>query len=114
MTAVATDVLVNRHVFSLPRPWTRIAAVDTNDVDALKAAFRGVKSTASQLGQMDIAVEQAFHATLDQPPADLIRAATAHAIAAAAFSGLLHRLFTPGGVAPKTMELTDSSGESAS
>lgn len=114
MAAVAADVLVNRHTFSLPRPWTRIAAVDTNDVEALRAAYRGVKSTASQLGQMDVAVEQATHSSLDQPPADLIRAATAHAIAAAAFSGLLHRLFTPGGVAPKTMELTDSSGESSS
>jgi urease accessory protein UreF len=86
--------------------------VDKNDLEALRAAFRGVKTTAAKLGQMDAAVEQAASATAEQPPSDLMRAATAHAIAAAAFSGLLHRLFTSGGVAPKTMELTDSSGES--
>jgi predicted nucleotidyltransferase len=87
--------------------------VDKNDLEALRASFRGVKSTAARLVQMDAAVEQAEHASVEQPPAELMRAATAHAIAAAAFSGLLHRLFTPGGVAPKTTELTDSSGESA-
>jgi hypothetical protein len=87
--------------------------VDNNDLIALKASFRGVKSTAAKLLQMDAAIDQAEHATHEQPPAELMRAATAHAIAAAAFSGLLHKLFTPGGVPPKTMELTDSSGENA-
>jgi predicted nucleotidyltransferase len=86
--------------------------VDKNDFEALKAAFRGVQATGARLQQLEAAVDQAS-AGAEQPPADLMRAATAHAIAAAAFSGLLHRLFTPGGVAPKTMELTDSSGESA-
>lgn len=88
--------------------------MEKNDLEALKAAFRGVKSTASRLQAMDAAVEAAEHATVDQPPAELMRVATAHALAAAAFSGLLHKLFTPGGVAPKTPDLTDSSGESAS
>jgi len=86
--------------------------MDTNDLEALKAAFRGVKNTAAKLQQLDAAVDGAASASMDEPPADLMRAATAHAIAAAAFSGLLHRLFTPGGVAPKETELTDSSGES--
>jgi hypothetical protein len=51
----------------------------------------------------------------ESPPSELIRAATAHAIAAGAFSGLLHRLFTPGGAAPAAtdIQLTDSSGENA-
>lgn len=87
--------------------------VDKNDLEALRAAFRGLKSTAARLEQMDAAVEAAGEASVEQPPSELMRAATAHAIAAAAFSGLLHRLFTPGGVAPKTMQLTDSSGENA-
>ena len=87
--------------------------MDRNDLEALKASFRGVKSTAAKLAQMEAVVDQAEHASLDQPPAELMRLATAHAIAAAAFSGLLHKLFTPGGVAPKTLELTDSAGENA-
>jgi predicted nucleotidyltransferase len=87
--------------------------VEKNDLEALKAAFRGVKSTATRLQAMDAAVEAAEHATVEQPPSELVRVATAHALAAAAFSGLLHKLFTPGGVAPKSPEITDSSGESA-
>jgi hypothetical protein len=86
--------------------------VDNNDLEALRAAYRGVTKTAARLQQMEAALEAASAASVDQPPADLLRAATAHAIAAAAFSGLLHRLFTPGGVPPTKMELTDSSGES--
>lgn len=85
--------------------------MDKNDLEALKAAFRGVTESAAKLQQMQAAVDAA---SAGQPPSDLIRAATAHAIAAAAFSGLLHRLFTPGGVAPKSeLQLTDSAGESA-
>jgi len=87
--------------------------VDKNDHEALRAAFRGLKTTAARLQAMDAALEEAGDATLEQPPVELMHVATAHAIAAAAFSGLLHRLFSPGGVAPKAMELTDSSGESA-
>jgi predicted nucleotidyltransferase len=87
--------------------------VDKNDFEALRAAFRGLKSTGTRLQDMAAAVEEAANQSVEQPPAELIRAATAHAIAAAAFSGLLHRLFTPGGVAPKAVELTDSSAENA-
>ncbi|HSL70268.1 MAG TPA: hypothetical protein VK864_08485 [Longimicrobiales bacterium] len=87
--------------------------MNKNDLEALKAAFRGVKSTATRLQAMDAAVQAAEHATVDQPPTELMRVATAHALAAAALSGLLHKLFTPGGVAPKAPDLTDSSGESA-
>lgn len=86
--------------------------MDRNDQEALKAAFRGLTTTADKLRQLESALDAA---TEENPPAELIRAATAHAIAASAFSGLLHRLFTPGGTPPSTraVELTDSSGESA-
>jgi hypothetical protein len=86
--------------------------MNPNDLDALKASFRGVRTTAAKLQHLEPALESA---SLDRPPAELIRAATAHAIAAAAFSGLLHRLFTPGGAPPvgQRLELTDSAGESA-
>jgi hypothetical protein len=95
--------------------------VTRNDLEALKAAYAGVKATAAKVLELESAVAslESSHAAGDpesgvQPPADLIRAATAHAIAAGALSGLLHRLFTPGGVAPATAtELTDSAGESA-
>jgi hypothetical protein len=91
--------------------------VTKNDFDALKAAYAGLSTTCSRVRGLEEAVtslESQVEADTPEPPADLIRAATAHAIAAAAFSGLLHRLFTEGGVAPTTMELTDSAGESAS
>lgn len=85
--------------------------MEKNDLEALKAAFRGVTETAARLQQLQPAVDSV---SPEQPPVELIRAATAHAIAAAAFSGLLHRLFTPGGVPPKSEpQLTDSAGESA-
>ena len=85
--------------------------MDRNDLEALRAAFRGVTETAAKLEQMQSALDAM---SPEQPPADLIRAATAHAIAAAAFSGLLHRLFTPGGIPPKSeLQLTDSAGESS-
>jgi hypothetical protein len=96
--------------------------VTRNDLEALKAAYAGVKATAEKVLQMESAVTALepspasadAEGTASTPPADLIRAATAHAIAAGAFSGLLHRLFTPGGVAPTPAgELTDSAGESA-
>lgn len=81
------------------------------DLEALKAALRGLKTTAARLQQVESAVDRATDA---DPPADLIRAATAHAIAASALAGLLHRVFTPGGArAGDAAELTDSSGESA-
>jgi hypothetical protein len=86
--------------------------MNENDREALKASFRGVRSTAARLQQLESTLESA---SLDSPPTELIRAATAHAIAAGAFSGLLHRLFTPGGAPPagERVELTDSAGESA-
>jgi hypothetical protein len=87
--------------------------VEKNDLEALKAAFRGVTTTAARLQGLKAPVDAAEQATLDKPPAELIRAATAHALAAAAFAGLLHRLFTPGGVAPGSLDLTDSSNENA-
>ncbi len=83
-----------------------------NDLAALRAAFRGVKKACVSLQEMEAALEAVASATPEAPPTALMHAATAHAIAGAAFSGLLHRLFTPGGVAPTTLELTDSSGES--
>lgn len=91
--------------------------VTKNDFDALRAAYAGLNTTCSRVQGMEEAVaslESLVGSDMPQAPADLIRAATAHAIAAAAFSGLLHRLFTKEGVAPTTMELTDSAGESAS
>lgn len=97
-------------------------AVTKNDLEALKAAYAGLRTTSARLLQMEPAIhalEGALTAGASpdggiEPSADLIRAATAHAIAAAAFSGLLHRLFTQGGVAPTSpAELTDSAGESA-
>lgn len=86
--------------------------MNPNDLDALKAAFRGVRTTAVRLQQLESALESLSE---ENPPAELMRAATAHAIAAGAFSGLLHRLFTPGGVPPAggRLELTDSAGENA-
>lgn len=94
--------------------------VTKNDLEALKASYAGVKATAAKLLQMEdvVAALERSHLTGDaetaSPPADLIRAATAHAIVAGAFSGLLHRLFTPGGAVPAAApELTDSAGESA-
>jgi hypothetical protein len=86
--------------------------MNPNDLEALKASFRAVRTTAARLQEMEPALDSV---SADSPPADLIRAATAHAIAAGAFSGLLHRLFTPGGQPPgKTgVELTNSAGESA-
>lgn len=86
--------------------------MEKNDLDALRAAIRGVKNTCASLQGAEGAVDNLATAGSDRPPTELIHAATAHAIAAAAFSGLLHRLFTPGGIAPTSMELTDSSGES--
>jgi hypothetical protein len=88
--------------------------MDKNDLEALRAAFRGVKSTYASLQGREPMVEGLASAAADAPPTELIHAATAHAIAAAALSGLLHRLYTPGGVAPTSMELTDSAGESGS
>lgn len=88
--------------------------MEKNDLEALRAAFRGVKKSCAALQGLEQAVDGLGAATADAPPTDLIHAATAHAIAAAAFSGLLHKLFTPGGVPPASMELTDSSGESGS
>ena len=93
--------------------WT----VTKNDFDALGAAYAGLNTTCSRVQGMGATVaslESLVGSETPEAPADLIRAATAHAIAAAAFSGLLHRLFTKEGVAPTTMELTDSAGESAS
>jgi hypothetical protein len=95
--------------------------VTKNDLEALRASYAGVKGTAAKLLQMEdvvAALERAQQTgdaeSASPPPADLIRAATAHAIAAGAFSGLLHRLFTPGGAVPAAAtELTDSAGESA-
>lgn len=86
--------------------------MDKNDLEALKAAFRGVKATGTKLQEMEAALDSV---SAEHPPADLIRAATAHAIAAGALSGLLHRLFTPGGAPPVRtgLDLTDSAGESA-
>lgn len=91
--------------------------VTKNDFDALSAAFAGLNTTCSRVQGMGATVtslESLVGSETPEAPADLIRAASAHAIAAAAFSGLLHRLFTKEGVAPTTMELTDSAGESAS
>jgi hypothetical protein len=66
--------------------------MDKNDLEALKASFRGVKSTSARLQEL----EGAFDALSDQnPPTELVRAAAAHAIAATAFSGLLRRIFGP-------------------
>ena len=87
-----------------------------NDFEALRAAYAGLRATCARvqgLGEAVEALKGQVDADSPEPPADLIRAATAHAIAAGAFSGLLHRLFTEGGVAPTSMELTDSAGESA-
>lgn len=90
--------------------------MERNDFDALRAAFAGVRSTGSKLQGMESAIASLADASAENPPGDLIRAATAHALAAAAFSGLLHRLFAPGGAPPGSgnIELTDSAGESAS
>ena len=96
-------------------------SVTKNDLEALKAAFAGFKTSAAKLLQMEAAVaavegavDAAGHSTENaEPPAELIRAATAHAIAAAAFSGLLHRLFAPAREAASAAELTDSAGENA-
>ncbi len=88
--------------------------MEKNDLDAVAAAFRGLKKTCASVQGFEAAFDGLASASPDAPPKELIHAATAHAIAAAAFSGLLHKLFTPGGVAPTTTELTDSSGESGS
>ena len=101
--------------------------VTKNDLEALEAAFAGLRTTSARLMEMQAALHALGPLAPDErspegeagaggpePPAELIRAATAHAIAAAAFSGLLHRLFTPGGAAPTAPpELTDSAGENA-
>ena len=87
--------------------------MDRNDLQAVLAAFRGLQKTATRLQQLEPTVLALGEAPPEVPPAELIRAATAHAIAAGALSGLLHRLFTPGGV-PPTSQLTDSADESAS
>jgi hypothetical protein len=98
----------------------RRVAVTKNDLDALRAAFAGLRTTSVRLTEMQAAIDALGVSgpgdsdAGPEPPAELIRAATAHAIAAAAFSGLLHRLFTPGGAVPMgAAELTDSAGENA-
>jgi hypothetical protein len=96
-------------------------SVTNNDLEALKAAFSGVRTTASRLLQMEAAVN-ALQPQVDanrpsdagpEPPAELRRAASAHAVAAAAFDGLLRRLFAPAPAAPAPVELTDSAAENA-
>ena len=86
--------------------------MNPNDIEALKAALRGVRTSAARVQQLETTLEGMSE---ENPPAELIRAATAHAIAAGALSGLLHRLFTAGGIPPagERMELTDSAGENA-
>lgn len=86
--------------------------MEKNDLDAVRAAFRGLQSTSRRLLELESSVDDLDGASVDNPPSDLLRAATAHAIAAGALSGLLHRLFTPGGVPPAT-PLTDSADENA-
>lgn len=87
--------------------------MDKNDVDALTASYTGLTSTWKRLQEVRAALDGL--ASLPEgaePPADLMRAVTAHAIAAAAFSGLLHKIFYPREPAPTKVELTDSAGES--
>jgi hypothetical protein len=86
-----------------------------NDLEAVKAAFAGVRTSASRLLQMEAAVtalEQGAEAAPSPDgraaaPDELVRAASAHALAAAAFSGLLHRLFAPAASPPASVELLD-------
>lgn len=89
--------------------------MNTNDIDALTAAYTGLSTTWKRLQEVGRALEGL--ASLPEgaePPADLMRASAAHAIAAGAFSGLLHRIFSPREAAPTKLELTDSATESGS
>jgi hypothetical protein len=92
-----------------------MTAMNKNDVEALAAAFAGLTTTWNRLQEVRPAL--AGLAALPEgtePPADLMRASVAHAIAAGAFSGLLHKIFYPREPAPTKVELTDSAAESGS
>jgi hypothetical protein len=87
--------------------------MNKNDVEALHASYAGLASTWKRLQEVRPALDGlASLPEGGEPPADLMRAVTAHAIAAGAFSGLLHRIFYPREPAPTKLELTDSAGES--
>jgi len=87
--------------------------MNKNDFEALNAAYAGLTSTWARLQQVRPSLDRV--ASLPEgaePPSDLMRAVAAHAIAAGAFSGLLHKIFYPREAAPTKLELTDSAGES--
>ncbi len=89
--------------------------MNKNDLDALTASYAGLTSTWKRLQEVRPALDGLSSLPEGaEPPPDLMRAVTAHAIAAGAFSGLLHKIFYPREAAPMKVELTDSAGESGS
>ena len=69
---------------------------DSNELEALKASYRGAVRTADALGSLRDRLEElhAIEALSDEELRDLARLTAAHAVASAALRGLVETIVT--------------------